>query len=166
MDTDDEQEEILCPAILKSGKRKGKICGLKAKYAGGWCGNHQKRGVLTDDEETSSVGTSQLRKLDIVHLSEKVYVCNVKGSSKDTGNWKKFWEKHTNQEYPKTCRAKDCERKAKATGHMFLRDESKKHNYLVPICSHHNSAKYDDNYFLLKKTTIAVKILENKNIHS
>lgn len=114
-------------------------------------------------------GTSAKRRVDTVHLSDgKTYVCNVKHSSKDTGNWKTFWLKHSGTvTYPKTCRAKDCERKATATGHMYLRDdqENKKYNYLVPICAHHNSSKYDSTYFLVKKSTVAVKIHENKDIH-
>ncbi len=159
---DTSEEEKTCPVILKSGKRVGQPCGRKAKYDDGKCGNHHKK--VTD--AICSVGTSDKRKVKVVELKSKVYVCGVTGSSKDTGNWKTFWEKHTDKKYPKTCRAKDCEKNATDTGHLYLRDDKDKtFNYLVPICSHHNSSKYDKTPFLLKKTAVAVKIYENKNIH-
>lgn len=125
-----------CTKVLKTGKRKGEVCGrLHCQY------HHSKR------------------KGEVILLEKKIYVRNVEGSSIDKKNWKKFWEKHTGDEYPRTCRAKDCEKSAKATGHMFLRDqEDKKHNYLIPICSHHNSCKYNEEFFLLKKNVKAVKI--------
>lgn len=130
------EKENKCTKILKSGKRQGQECGRSN------CQYHSKRSV------------------EVVLLEKKIYVCNVEGSSKDKKNWKKFWMKHTKEEeYPKTCRAKDCEKTANATGHMFLRDQQdKKHNYLIPICSHHNSSKYNEDYFLLKKNVKAVKI--------
>jgi hypothetical protein len=127
------EEQNKCTKILKSGSRKGQECGrIKCQY-------HNKRQV------------------EVVIL-EKKYARNVEGSSVDKKNWKKFWTKHTQDEYPRTCRAKDCERLAKATGHLFIRDMDEKYNYLVPICSHHNSCKYNEDYFLLKKNVKAVKI--------
>lgn len=191
---DTKKREITkCPTILKSGLRKNKPCNKPSKHDDGTCGIHYKKD-LTKKDGAVSVGTSDARKLYAVPFGG-MYVCNVVNSSKDTGNWKTFWLKHSGEdEYPKTCRAKDCERTATATGHMYLRDEYEeaatmhnnthnthnnthgkklpKHNYLVPICSHHNSPVYDcktdnptTNFFVLKRTTIAVKILENKNIH-
>ena len=167
--------EKTCPAIIKSGDNKGKVCGKKAKYAGK-CGNHRTRTKVKkdDDDEETSIGVSHERKIDTLKLNGSTYVCNVKGSSKDPGAWKTFWSTHSGCAYPRTCMAKDCQKKATATGHMYLREEYElyaergelpKYNYLVPICSHHNSKVYDVTFFLLKKTTVAVKILENKSIH-
>ena len=69
-----------CTKVLKTGKRKGEVCGrLHCQY-------HSKR------------------KGEVVLLEKKIYVRNVEGSSIDKKNWKKFWEKHTKDEYPKTCR--------------------------------------------------------------
>lgn len=174
-----KREITKCPTILKSGIRKNKPCNKPSKHNDGTCGIHYKKD-LTKKDGAVSVGTSDARKLYAIPFGG-MYVCNVVNSSKDTGNWKAFWLKHSGEaEYPKTCRAKDCERTATATGHMYLRDEYEeaeskkqlpKHNYLVPICSHHNSSVYDcgslttTKFFLLKKTTTSVKILENKNIH-
>ena len=116
-----------------------------------------------------SHGVSTNRLIAVVNVDNTFYVCNVKGSSRDKGAWKKFWLKHTTATYPRTCRAKDCERDATATGHMYWRDDPDKighYNYLVPICSHHNSERYDSDkepirWFPLKKG-VAVKILENQ----
>lgn len=141
-----------CSATLKNGKP----CKNKAKY-------EDKCGVHAPKRENSGTGTHRCKGIEEF---KNTYMANVSGSSKDTGAWKTFWEKHSKQEFPKTCRFKDCERKATCTGHMYKRDDKdgKKYNYLVPICSHHNSVKYNaPNYQLAKKTTIAVKILENTN---
>jgi hypothetical protein len=116
-----------------------------------------------------SHGVSANRLIAVVEVDNTFYVCNVKGSSRDKGAWKKFWLKHTTATYPRTCRAKDCERDATATGHMYWRDDPDQighYNYLVPICSHHNSERYDSDkepirWFPLKKG-VAVKILENQ----
>ena len=164
----EEEEPKKCQSKFLSGDKKGQICNKPAKYPGEKCGIHRSK---KGKEKEVSVGASSERKLDVIELSDKVYVCNVKNSSKDTAAWKTFWITHTKLEYPKVCRAKDCAKTATATGHMYLRTEYEaskelpKHNYLVPICSHHNSSKYDTEFFLVKKTTVAVKILENKSIH-
>lgn len=153
---------VICSATLKNGKP----CKYKAKPGSDKCGIH---GPKKDNQ-----GTGAQRSLGCIHFDhhQKTYMANVTGSSQDTGNWKTFWITHAEgAEYPQTCRFKDCERKATCTGHMYIREEweegggggEKKYNYLVPICSHHNSVKYDaPNFSLMKKTTIAVKILENK----
>lgn len=143
-----QEKETLCSATKRSGKR----CNYKAKPGSTLCGVH---GTKVDREE------------ERVDLPPHTYACNVAGSSKDKANWKTRWEKFSGEAYPKTCRVKDCERKASCTGHLYLRDEEAKGashpaNYLVPICSHHNSVKYNaPNYFELKKTTVAVKINES-----
>jgi hypothetical protein len=130
-----------CQSILQSGPKKGEICGRTH------CSYH---GEVKDK-----------RFVKVKLLEKAIYVRNVEGSSLDKKNWKKYWLKHTKEEeYPNTCRAKDCEKKAKATGHMYLRDKDEKFNYLIPICSHHNSSKYNEEYFLLKKNVKVVKILE------
>lgn len=128
-----------CQSIIKSGPKKGETCGRLH------CSYHGK--------------VKDVRFVK-VKLLVKEYVRNVEGSSLDKKNWKKYWIKHTKEEYPRTCRAKDCEKDAKATGHMYVRDKDEKYNYLIPICSHHNSSKYNEEYFLLKKNVKAVKILE------
>jgi len=144
----------ICAATLKNGK----LCHYKAKE-GGKCGKHAAK------RENS--GTGEIRSKGHVKFENHTYMANVSGSSKDKGAWKTFWEKHSGGEkYPKTCRVKDCERTATCTGHMYMRSEweagERKNNYLVPICSHHNSIKYDaPNFVEAKKTTVAVKILEN-----
>ena len=172
-DNENENEKKICTIIIKAkGPNCGNVCGKAAKTTDGRCGNHRVRHSKKDGDSVS-VGTSKERKLDVIALENKVYVCNVKGTSGDTGAWRPFWIKHTKKEYPKKCQAKDCELVANRTGHMYLRDEYEaaaktgtlpKHNYLVPICPHHNSSVYDTKFFLVKKTTVAVKILENKNI--
>merc|ERR1712093_283201 len=108
---DTSEEGKTCPVKLKSGKRVGQPCGRKAKYDDGKCGNHHKK--VTD--AICAVGTSDKRKVKVVELKSKVYVCGVTGSSKDTG-----------KKYPKTCRAKDCEKNATDTGHLYLRDDKDK----------------------------------------
>ena len=126
--------------------------------------------LLRELNQFGSVRNLKDRRLDLFELRNKgpkdrrVFVAC---SSKDKGAWKTFWEKHSGGEkYPKTCRVKDCDRTATCTGHMYMRSEweagERKNNYLVPICSHHNSIKYDaPNFVEAKKTTVAVKILEN-----
>ena len=161
------KEKVLCSVMLSSGKNQGKECTREGKYPGGVCGHHYaalKKKSLEENssEEETSVGQSASRCLDVVEFPRGDYVLGVNGSSEDSGGWKAFWERHTKLEYPKTCRAKDCERKATCTGHMYLRDDAvKRYNYLIPICSHHNGKEYDTKAFLLKKTTVAVKIREN-----
>jgi hypothetical protein len=163
------QQVVLCHVLLKSGDRKGDPCHKKATYPGGVCGNHKKHGKKKEKEEEedeeTSVGASSTRCLDVVTLDTGVYVLGVNGSSVDKAAWKAFWIKHTKQEYPNKCRAKDCEMTATCTGHMYLRDDTlKRYNYLIPICSHHNGKEYDTKAFLLKKTKVAVKIRENPSV--
>lgn len=160
----EERKPTKCSAILKTGDRKGNACGRSVSFRDGRCGLHTQEKKKGEKVES---GASDLRKLDVVECGA-VYVRNVHGSSKDKADWKDFWKRHTKQEFPRDCRAKDCQKRATCTGHMYLRDEEearrskdeRKFNYLVPICSHHNSSKYDNEYFLLKKTTVAVKIYE------
>jgi len=178
----------MCDALLKSGPRKGLPCNNTIKTpANGKCGRHapapappKEKQEQNDSEETVSSssdeeervvpnktnsGTSIHRFVETVQLENAIYVCNVYGSSKDKGGWKEFYTKHAKVAFPNTCRAKDCEKKATATGHMYLRDDdNKKHNYLIPICAHHNSSRYDTTHFLLKKNVTAVKIRENPKI--
>lgn len=115
-------------------------------------------------------GCSVDRFAGVMPVNNGTYVCNVTGSSKDKGNWKRFCARYlatVGEEYPKVCRVKDCQRKVTATGHMYWRDckgvppeGTWRYNYLVGICSHHNSAVYDTKYVPLKKG-YAVKIEEN-----
>jgi len=155
-ETEVEEDSKICKGIKKDKTK----CMYKAKVDG-FCGIHAPK--------KDNRGTSKDRCKAVIVFDNKTYMAGVAGSSKDTGNWKSFWEKHSGEgrEYPKTCRIKDCVKKATCTGHMYLRSEweagDKKHNYLVPICSHHNSIKYDaPNFVLATKGTVAVKILENK----
>lgn len=135
-------EGQICTIILGSGKRKGESCNrINCQYHG------------------------EKRFIEVITLVKNVYVRNVEGSSTDKKNWKKYWIKHTKDEYPETCRAKDCVKKATATGHMYLRDvDNEKINYLIPICSHHNSCKYNAECFLLKKMVKAVKIKSRSDL--
>lgn len=168
------KEVLLCSVTLESGDRQGKPCNKKASYPGGVCGHHKKHGISShkklgkeeeEDDDETSVGAASTRCLDVVTLDTGVYVLGVNGSSVDKAAWKTFWIKHAKQEYPDKCRAKDCEKNATCTGHMYRRDDPvKRYNYLIPICSHHNGKEYDTKAFLLKKTTVAVKIRENPSV--
>lgn len=120
-------------------------------------------------------GASRDRFVARVVLEGKVWVCNVTGSSKDKANWKEFYERYAQIKTPDTCRIKDCQRKVGATGHMYIREDADGvlYNYLIPICSHHNSDKgldYDrvdprrtkwQEVKTQRGATIAVKIREN-----
>ena len=113
----------------------------------------------------SNRGVGAKRCVGVIDVYNHTYMSGVIGSSKDTGAWKPFWIKHTKMAYPTVCRVKDCEKKVAATGHMYWRDdpEGHKYNYLVPICSHHNSSKYDKVAVPLKKGH-AVKILQHPSV--
>ena len=120
-----------------------------------------------ESDKTKDNGGSAERVVDIVKIDNKFYVCNVPGSSEDHAKWKPFWEKHTGRKQPASCQIKDCVKKVKATGHMYWRDDEddKTYNYLVPICSHHNSEVYDwkdkETKWQPCKAGLAVKIKES-----
>lgn len=70
-------------------------------------------------------------------LVGKFEVCNVVGSSKDSGNKSEFWAEHADRDFPKKCRILGCPNDAEVGGHMWVKKRTK-FCYILPICQHHN----------------------------
>ena len=64
-------------------------------------------------------------------------VCNVVGSSKDSGNKSEIWERHAKDNFPKKCRILGCTNDAEVGGHMWVTRRTK-FCYILPICQRHN----------------------------
>ena len=64
-------------------------------------------------------------------------VCNVVGSSKDSGNKSDFWTDHADRDFPKKCRILGCTNDAEVGGHMWVKRRTT-FCYILPICQRHN----------------------------
>lgn len=72
-------------------------------------------------------------------------VCNAVGTTcdKDPDGWINKWSEVTGRQ-PGKCAAAGCGKDGSNGGHVYMKGQSRDFCYIVPICSHHNSKKYDD----------------------
>eukprot|EP01102_Stenamoeba_stenopodia_P003602 TRINITY_DN13788_c0_g1_i1.p1 TRINITY_DN13788_c0_g1~~TRINITY_DN13788_c0_g1_i1.p1 ORF type:complete len:292 (+),score=17.46 TRINITY_DN13788_c0_g1_i1:49-924(+) len=96
-------------------------------------------------------------------------VANVYRSSVDKNDvWKQYWMKATGLQFQR-CQIEGCENYAQVGGHMYVSGTPSDMNYILPICSTHNNAKYLDcaynycpQYLRTKRSAVLVPRKQNQ----
>lgn len=81
-----------------------------------------------------------------IHKDGSWTVANVVGTSGHIGTkaWSRTWTKVTGRKWPDQCQLKGCKNPASVGGHMYLQNRPIRYNFILPICSQHNSTRdYD-----------------------
>jgi hypothetical protein len=87
---------------------------------------------------------------DAAKVVEKssVLVCNAVGSTCDRrpsgkASWTQAWADVTGRQKG-VCAAAGCSDAASKGGHVYMKGQPKSYCYIVPICTHHNTSRYND----------------------
>ena len=70
--------------------------------------------------------------IESVRLGRGSAVTNVGGSGQHRGNWRRYWLRHTGQEWPEMCQVRDCHQAAQYGGHVYVR--GLRRQFILPIC--------------------------------
>ena len=92
-------------------------------------------------------------------------VSHVIGSSKQKGNWKKFWLKHSGRKWPKECRILQCNEKAKVGAHVYVKGLPNQ-NFILPTCQGCNrdpEQEYGEGWVYANDEALVVRIEPHEN---
>ena len=101
---------------------------------------------------------------DTLELDLVDEVSHVVGSSKQTGNWKQFWLKHSGRKFPKKCQIHNCGGDAEMGAHVYVK--KKQQNFILPTCYTCNSdpeQKYGVGWVSVKANAVVVRIEPHPN---
>ena len=106
---------------------------------------------------------------DTISLGGEDYVSHVIGSSGQKDNWKRFWCKHTERNWPRTCNVQGCSSDAEVGAHMWIkRGMNINHQtFIVPTCQTCNKDGIHDfpNWVSVNEGTVAVRIVQHEGVY-
>jgi len=86
-------------------------------------------------EEIKSGSINGFKKGEIIKLGKEDEVSHVVGSSKDKKNWKEFWLKYTNLQWPKKCQIYNCGEEPTVGAHVYIKYfTGNRWYYILPTC--------------------------------